>query len=130
MEFDVVSSIHGFEDIKRVELSKIDDFFMKIENMNDEKKVSFMLVNPFLVREYAFDLPSSFKQMLELSENSNMLVANVMIMANPIEDSSVNFIAPFIFNFDTSKVAQVILDSNKYPDFGLIEPISRYIDLN
>ncbi|NPA81819.1 MAG: flagellar assembly protein FliW [Epsilonproteobacteria bacterium] len=127
MKFVVKEPILGFEDIKEVELSKIDDVFMTLKASKPPKDISFTMVNPFILREYNIDIPQKYKELLEIDENSNILILNSMILNSPIEESEINFIAPFIFNVDKSLMAQVILDSEKYPDFGLTEKISKYL---
>ena len=99
---------------------------MQLKSCDDD--TSFMLVNPFLLREYDFEIPEYFKNLLELEENSNTLVLNIMIVSNPIEDSVINFIAPLIFNVDKKVVAQVLLDSNKHKEYGIMENISNYLN--
>ena len=126
MTFDVKTPIPGFNQIKKVELEKIDDFFMQLKSCDDD--TVFMLINPFLLREYDFIVPDYFKNLLELEDNSNTLVLNIMIVSTPIETSVVNFIAPLVFNTDKGFVAQVLLDTNKYTDYGILENISDYLD--
>jgi len=126
MTFDVKSPIPGFDQIKKVELEKIDDFFMQLKSCDDA--TVFMLINPFLLREYDFLVPDYFKNLLELEDDSNTLVLNIMIVSTPIETSVVNFIAPLVFNTDKGSVAQVLLDGSKYKEYGIMENISDYLD--
>ncbi len=126
MTFTVKSPILGFESIKEVQLEKIDDFFLKLQSTSDA--TSFTLINPFMLRTYDFEIPEYFQNLLELSKESNILVLNLMIIATPIETSAINFIAPLIFNTDKNTMAQVLLDSGKYPDFGLMESISTFLN--
>ncbi len=126
MEFEVKSPILGFENVNRMKLEKIDDVFMKLFNL-DEEHPSFTLVNPFALREYEFEIPLAIKLLLDLRENTNLLILNIMIVQNPIENSTVNFVAPVLFNFDNQTMGQVVLDSTRYVKFGLAEPISDYI---
>ena len=126
MTFEVKTPIPGFDQIKKVELEKVDDFFMRLKSCDDD--TVFMLINPFLLREYDFEVPKYFKNLLELEEQSSTLVLNIMIVSTPIETSVVNFIAPLIFNTDKKSVAQVLLDSNKYKEYGIMENISNYLD--
>ena len=83
-------------------------------------------MNPFLLREYEFDVPSNIKILLDLSNAKNLLIANIMVIKKPIEKSTINFIAPLIFNFDNLTMAQVVLDSTQYPMYHLDEPIDTY----
>lgn len=129
MDFEVKSPILGFEDVNAMRLEKIDDLFMKLINC-DKETPSFTLVNPFMLRDYKIDIPLSAKVLLDLKENSNLLILNIMIIHKPLENSTINFIAPLIFNFDNKTMGQIILDSSKFIDYGLAERISNYISTN
>lgn len=126
MIFTVKAPIPGFDTIKELEIEKIDDFFLKLVSKSDD--TTFTLINPFMIRNYIFEIPAYFKSLLEIKEETNVLILNIMIIATPIESSTVNFIAPLIFNTDNGTVAQVLLDAEKYPDFGLMESISNYLN--
>jgi flagellar assembly factor FliW len=80
-----------------------------------------------MLRDYDFEVPEYFKNILELEEGSNTLVYNIMIVSTPIETSVINFIAPLVFNADKKLVSQVLLDNNKYKNFGIMEKISDYL---
>ena len=126
MIFTVKAPIPGFDNIKEVEVEKIDEFFVKIISKSDT--TTFTTINPFMIRNYEFDIPEYFKTLLEIDEKTNILILNIMIIATPIESSTVNFIAPLIFNTDNGTVAQEMLDAGKYTDFGLMESISNYLN--
>lgn len=126
MVFSVKTPIPGFEAIKEVEVEKIDEFFMKLLSKNDN--TTFTLINPFLLRDYDIEIPEYYKSLLNISEMSNIFVLNIMIVASPIETSTINFIAPLIFNADNQTMAQVILDANKHPDLGIMESVSRFLN--
>ena len=124
MKFDLAVPILGFDNMKEVELHKIDDIFMKMKAVGEEH-ISFTLVNPFVLREYDFEVPERTRNLLAIDENSNILILNIVLIQNPIENSVVNFIGPVIFNTDNHKAAQVILqDSTKY---GVAEKISTFL---
>ena len=100
---------------------------MKLYNVDGEVP-HFTLVNPFLLREYEFDVPSSIKILLDLENAKNLLIANIMVIQKPIERSTINFLAPLVFNFDNLTMAQVVLDSTQYPMYSLNESIGNYYD--
>lgn len=125
MVFEVKLPILGFEEVKKMKLEKIDDLFMKLSNVDSEVP-HFTLVNPFLLREYEFDVPSNVKILLDLDNAKNLLIANIMVIQKPIENSTINFLAPLIFNFDNLTMAQVVLDSTQYPMYSLSESIGQY----
>ena len=125
MKFDISVPLLGFENIRQVELEKIDDIFMKMQSTTDEY-ISFTLINPFVLREYDFELPSNIQEIIEADEKSNLLILNIVLIQTPIEDSIVNFIGPLVFNTDNNKAARVILaDSVKYT---VAEKISSFLN--
>ncbi|ACM92092.1 conserved hypothetical protein [Nautilia profundicola AmH] len=121
MTFKVVLPILGFEDIKEFELEKIDDNFYTLKH----DKVTFTLINPFLIRnDYDFEISQNEQEILQIDENSNFLVLNIMIVNKPFIESTVNFAAPLIFNLDKNIMGQVILEKYGY---GLTEPLKNFI---
>lgn len=129
MIFEVKSPILGFERVTRMEFEKIDELFMRVSNPDGDGGVpTFTLVNPFLLRNYEFEIPTALKLLLDLENCKNLLVANIMVLQNPIEDSTINFLAPLVFNFDNHTMAQVVLDSINYPQYSIAEPIRVYCD--
>ncbi len=124
MKFDVSMPLLGFKEIQQVELQKIDEIFMKMRSCED-KDISFTLINPYILREYDFEVPQHILDLLNITKESNLLIYNIVLIQKPIEDSLVNFIAPLIFNTDTQKVVQIILsESTKY---GVAEKISSFL---
>ena len=123
MKFDICMPLLGFEDVKEVELQKIDDIFMKMYSVENEK-ISFTLVNPYVLRDYDFEIPDNIKELLEVTEESNLLIFNIVLIQTPIEDSIVNFIGPLVFNADINKFAQILLTDTR--KFGVAEKISSF----
>ncbi|OBV28845.1 flagellar biosynthesis protein FliW [Helicobacter sp. CLO-3] len=125
MDFEVKSPILGFEDVTKMKLEKIDEIFMYLSNADAPSPV-FVLINPFVLREYDFEVPVAMKLLLDLDNAKNIFVANIMVRQNPIQNSTINFLAPLVFNFDNKTMAQIVLDSFKYPNYGIAEPISKW----
>ena len=125
MKFEITTPLLGFENVKEVTLEKIDDVFMKMQAVDDEY-ISFTLINPFILREYDFDVPQNIQDTLEIDDKSNLLTLNIVLIQTPIEDSVINFIGPIIFNTDNNKAAQIILqESTKYE---VAEKISTFLN--
>ncbi|WP_415396723.1 flagellar assembly protein FliW [Sulfurimonas sp. CS5] len=125
MKFDISVPLLGFESIKQVELEKIDDVFMKMVSCEDNQ-ISFTLIDPFILREYDFEIPNNVKEIMEIDEKSNLLILNIVLIQTPIESSVVNFVGPLIFNTDKNRAVQVILaESTKY---GVAEKISTFLN--
>ncbi|MEA2099117.1 MAG: flagellar assembly protein FliW [Campylobacterota bacterium] len=125
MKFDVSVPLLGFENVKQVELNKIDDIFMKMQSCDDEY-ISFTLINPFILREYNFEIPQATQDLLEVSDKSNLLILNIILLQTPIEESVVNFVGPLIFNTDNNKMAQIILAEST--TYGVAEKISTFLN--
>jgi len=122
MKFEVVLPILGFENINEYELEKIDDIFFKLEG----GEVSFTLINPFAVKpDYDVIISQNDKEKLEIKEDSNILILNNMIVATPLQNSTINFASPIIFNIDNNKMGQVILENAQ--NYSLTDPLANYI---
>jgi len=124
MKFDVCVPLLGFEEIKEVELQKIDDIFMKMQAIGHEH-ISFTLVDPFVLRDYDFEVPLKIQELLGIDKDSNIIVLNIVLIQTPVEDSVINFIGPVIFNTDNNKMAQIIL--NESTKYGVAEKISDFL---
>ena len=123
MQFDLKLPLLGFESVSKMELQKIDEIFLRLESIGEGP--SFTLVNPFALREYSFDIPSSLQALMGIAPESNLLIYNIMILQTPIEKSTINFVAPLIFNTDNQTMAQIIIDNRA--DFGIADPIKNYL---
>ncbi|MCH9741290.1 MAG: flagellar assembly protein FliW [Epsilonproteobacteria bacterium] len=123
MKIKLVAPIFGFEKIDEVTFEVIDEFFAKVES--DE--ISFTLIDPAKVREYSFDIPLYYKDLLKLNSAQEASVYNVVVVNSDITKSTINFAAPIIVNKKEQLLAQIALDEIKYQAFGLAEPISDYL---
>ena len=109
MVYEVKKPILGFESVLKVELEEIDGLFSTLKAI-DKDYPSFTLVNPYQLREYSFDIPKDVEVLLDIKEDSKILVYNIVVLHNPITESVVNFKAPLIFNQDNGTMAQFILE--------------------
>jgi len=125
MLFDLKVPLLGFESLEKMELEKIDDIFMRLKSP-DADEPSFTLIDPFVLREYVFDIPTATQALMEIDDKSNLLIFNIIIVQKPIENSVVNFAAPLVFNTDNNTMAQVILSND--PHNLVVEPISNYLE--
>ena len=125
MIFSVKSPILGFEHIKTMELIELDKFFVKLASKDDE--TSFTMINPFALRSYEFDIPSYYEELMDIKESSQLRIYNIIVVALPLEKSTVNFVAPIVCNMDNMTLSQVVLDVTKYPQYGQAEMIENFI---
>ena len=125
-KYKVKSSILGFDQTMNVELVQIDNLFSTIRDIDNEG-ISFTVVNPYELREYSFDIKSDIKVLLDIKENSNLSAYNIIVIQEPLENSTINFLAPIIINNDNMTMAQTVLDSKRHPDFGMAESIKSFM---
>jgi len=125
MSYKVVGEILGFQDTKEVEVNAIDDLFSKMTDINNAN-ISFILVNPYLLREYSFDVPLDIKTSLDIKDNSKISVYNILLIQKPLERSTINFLAPIIINHDNNTFTQMVLEPKQNPDFGMAERIESF----
>ena len=125
MSYEVRGTILGFENMHNVEILEIDEMFSTMKDLDNEN-ISFTMINPYTIREYSFDVPTDIKILLDINENSNVSVHNIMVIQNPLEDSTANFLAPILINNDNKKIGQAILDLKRHPDFGMAETIKSF----
>ena len=125
--YEVKLPILGFENIQQVSLTQIDNFFAQIHGQG-EGDTSFTLVNPYALRTYQFDIPQVTQILLDITSETNLLLYNIVVVQNPIYSSTVNFVAPLLFNTDNKTMAQIILDGSKHPEYGIAEIISSFMN--
>jgi len=123
MELKIVLAIFGFEDVKNARLTKIDDFFYEL----DCGEIVFTLIDPTKLREYDFSISHSYKEALSIENADDVKVYNIVTIANPIENSTINFLAPLLVNEKKALLGQIALDENRYKEYGLREPIKNFL---
>ena len=125
MKFEVCSPILGFENLKHVDLEKIDDVFMRMSSLEDEH-ITFSLIDPFVLRDYDFEVPDSIEKILGINKESNLIILNIILVQTPVEETIINFAAPMVFNTDNMKAAQVVL--NNPVEYNVAEKISKFLN--
>ncbi|MEA2098753.1 MAG: flagellar assembly protein FliW [Campylobacterota bacterium] len=125
MSYEIKGHLLGFESMTHIELNEVDELFWTMMDA-DNKDISFTIINPYKLREYSFDLPSDMKVLLDIHTESNVHVYNIVMIQKPLENSTVNFLAPIVVNMDNNTVAQIILNQKRHPDFGFNETIKSF----
>ncbi len=125
MSYEIKSPILGFENMMNVEIKDTDEMFSTMYDAKN-KDISFTIVNPYILREYSFDVPTDVRILLEIKDNSNLSVYNITLIQNPLESSTINFLAPIIVNNDNKRIAQIVLSKERHPNFGMLESIESF----
>ena len=125
MKYEVRGELLGFPDTLNVEITEIDEMFSIMKD-SDNEHISFTLVNPYMLREYSFDVPSDIKVLLKINDKSKVSVYNLLVIQKPLDKSVINFLAPLVINHDNNKLAQIVLDPMKHQEFGVAETIESF----
>jgi flagellar assembly factor FliW len=125
MNYKIKGQILGFEDTTNVSINAVDTLFLTMKD-TDNENIFFTLANPNVLREYSFDLPRDVKVLLGINEDSSIDVYNIVVIQKPLENSTINFLAPIVVNNDNNTVAQAVLNPKQHPDFGMAESIKSF----
>jgi flagellar assembly factor FliW len=89
----------------------------------DDGTFILVVINPILVtKDYKFEIYKDDLTSVGLTENdtNNLSLLGIVIMADKIENVTVNLRAPIIININTKHAKQVILQNN---DYSVEEPL-------
>lgn len=126
-KLSVKCPILGFEETTTMEFTPVDDIFVKLKSA-DGRDFTFVVIEAQLIRPgYNFDIPLYYQELLGLNKDSNRQAFVIMAIHENINESTLNFLAPILINWDNNSLAQVILDSSAYPEFSQIDKISNYM---
>ncbi len=124
-KFHIKSPILGFDNVSEVEFAEVDDGALGFLSLRGQD-VELLLINPYKVREYSFEVPVAIQTLLDIHKNSKVKVFCVFVREKESE-IRINFLAPIILNDDNKTLAQVVLNAKEYPNFGVAESIKNYI---
>ena len=115
--FDFVLPIIGFDELKKfviLDLNK-DSFFKWLQSVEDPS-LAFPVVSVFSMNvDYSIDLPDSVIEALKIKNVESLLVMNIASIPqeNP-QGTTINLLAPIVFNLDELVAGQVILSGSGY----------------
>lgn len=132
MVFEIKSPILGFEDIRTVEVTELENGFFKLTSKDrdpNKEPISFTVINPYQIRpDYDFELPTSYQVLMDVNDSSDLRVFNMVMLSKTIEDSGVNFLAPIVCNMKNMTLSQVVLDPKYYPQYSQAEKIGTVLN--
>ena len=109
--------IIGFDELKDfiiLDLNK-DSFFKWLQSVEDPA-LAFPIVSVFSMNvDYSIDLPDNVIEALKIKDAESLLVMNVAsIPQNNPQGTTINLLAPIVFNLDELLAGQVILSGSGY----------------
>ena len=114
----------GFEDEKEFALLPIEgnDVFQVLQSTTTPD-IAFIVANPYtLVEDYSFNIDEPTIDLLEIKKQEDVFVLGVLSLKEPFETSTINLQAPLIFQSNTKKAKQMILNDNT---FSMRHPIGN-----
>ncbi|MGM1021270.1 MAG: flagellar assembly protein FliW [Bacillota bacterium] len=116
--------IPGFEETTEfVVLDPNEAPFYYLQSLQ-QKELSFVLVDPFIFYpEYEFELPDSEAE--ELGIESNLVVRSILTLHEQVENSTINLLAPLVFNPDNRQAKQVVLHQSPYQTKHPLQPMKE-----
>lgn len=115
--FEFVLPIIGFDELKKfviLDLNK-DNFFKWLQSVEDPN-LAFPVVSVFSMNvDYSIDLPDNIVDILKIQDVENLLVMNIAsIPQNNPQGTTINLLAPLVFNLESLLAGQVILSGSGY----------------
>ena len=115
--FDFKLPIIGFNELSKfvlLDLNK-DKFFKWLQSVEDPS-LAFPVVSVFSLNlEYSVDLPDNVIDTLKINNVESILVMNIAsIPQDDPQGTTINLLAPLIFNLDTQTAGQIILSGSGY----------------
>ena len=115
--FEFVLPIIGFDTLKKfVILEPGKETLFKWLQSVDDPTLAFPIISVSTLNiDYSIDLPDNVVDMLEVTSVESLLVMNITSIPqdNP-KATTINLLAPLIFNIDTQKAGQIVLSGSGY----------------
>ena len=115
--FNFTLPIIGFNELQKfviLDLNK-DSFFKWLQSVEDPA-LAFPIVSVFSMNvDYSIDLPDNVVEILKIQNVESLLVMNIAsIPQNDPQGTTINLLAPLIFNLEEYLAGQVILSGSGY----------------
>ncbi|MFC5448788.1 flagellar assembly protein FliW [Paenibacillus aestuarii] len=116
-------SILGFEECNQFSIDVIEDNheFAYLQSLEQEH-VSFLVVSPFSFHpDYSIELEEKDRKALNIETHEDVVVLSIVTVSEPFPASTINLLAPVIFNIKNGQGKQIVLPP-KYK-YGTKEPL-------
>ena len=115
--YNFVLPIIGFNELRKFVIldTGTDNFFKWLQSVEDPA-LAFPVVSVFSMNvDYSIDLPDNVVDSLKIQNVESLLVLNIASIPqdNP-QGTTINLLAPIIFNLDEKLAGQVILSGSGY----------------
>ncbi|MFJ7932825.1 flagellar assembly protein FliW [Sporosarcina sp. NPDC096371] len=108
--------VPGFEDENEFALLPIEgNHTFQVLQSTTIPDIAFIVANPYtIVDDYSFNIDEPTIDLLEIDNEQDVFVLGVLSLKEPFETSTINLQAPLIFQSNTNKAKQMILNDNTF----------------
>lgn len=123
--FEMISPILGYDDEQSFALieHKQNSNFKWLQSLKTPSLAFVVTMAGLFNIDYTFELPDNAQEDLEITTAEDVLALNIVVIPheNP-RASTINLLAPLVFNLNTRKGEQVVLTGSNFKvDFPLFE---------
>lgn len=115
--FEMINPILGYDNEKEFVLieNKDNSSFKWFQSVKTPELAFVVSFAGFFGIDYSYELPEYIQESLEIKEAEEVLTINIVVIPkdNP-KASTINLLAPLVFNTNTKKGAQVVLTGTDY----------------
>ena len=115
--FKFALPIIGFNELRNFVILDVnkDSFFKWLQSVEDPA-LAFPIVSVFSMNlDYSIDLPDNVVELLNITDVENLLVMNIAsIPQDDPQGTTINLLAPIVFNIGEQLAGQVILSGSGY----------------
>jgi flagellar assembly factor FliW len=111
--FNFSKGIPGFEDHHKFAIINMEGTPFSYLQSLIQSEISLLITNPFeFYNDYAFELPTSVVEELDLG--NEVQIRNIVTLQEQVHQSTLNLLAPLVFNLGNLTARQVILHDTAY----------------
>lgn len=115
--FEMISPILGYDNEKKFALIEHGDnsSFKWFQSLKTPDLAFVVSLAGLFGIDYAYELPEDIQEKLEIKAVEDVLTVNVVVIPQgKPQETTINLLAPLVFNVGTKKGAQIILTGTDY----------------
>lgn len=115
--FEMISPILGYDNEKKFVLIEHGDnsSFKWFQSLKTPDLAFVVCLAGLFGIDYSYELPEDIQEKLEIKAVEDVLTVNVIVIPQgKPKESTINLLAPLVFNVSTKKGAQIILTGTEY----------------
>lgn len=113
-QYIFMKGLPGFVELRKFKLQAYNEVFSLLKSV-EEPLVAFITVNPFdFYPDYEFRLSEDILEEMDITDEAHVSVRCIVTWHSDPEKSSVNLLAPLIFNNQKFTGKQIVLQNSGY----------------